>query len=218
MIRCAWLAPAADWDDWAWKRGQCYGTVICDLERRRIVDLLPNREPATVEAWLAEHQGIEIIARDRSGGYSKAAVAGASKATQVADRWHLMANASAAFLEAVRRSMRKIRDAIGAAEIDPELLTCAERRQFEEAKRREATNAAILALAKAGMPIKEKATAAARSAALCGVVGLICFARARARSIPTGTSSRWNGKAVVMSAPSFGVACGRPGSTAACGW
>lgn len=67
-------------DDWAWKRGQRYGTVLCDLERRRIVDLLPNREPATVEAWLAEHQGIEIIARDRSGGYSKAAAAGASKA------------------------------------------------------------------------------------------------------------------------------------------
>lgn len=66
-----------------------------------------------------------------------------------------MANASATFLEAVRRSMRKIRDAIGAAEIDPALLTCAERRQFEGAKRREATNAAILALAKASVPIKE---------------------------------------------------------------
>jgi transposase len=142
-------------DYWAWRRGQRYGTVLCDLERRRIVDLLPNREPATVEEWLAEHQGIEIIARDRSGGYSKAAAAGAAKAIQVADRWHLMANASAAFLEAVRRSMRKIRDAIGAAEIDPALLTSAERRQFEGAKRREATNAAILALAKAGVPIKE---------------------------------------------------------------
>ena len=142
-------------DDWAWKRGQRYGTVLCDLERRRIVDLLPNREPTTVKAWLAEHQGIEIIARDRSGGYSKAAAAGASRAVQVADRWHLMANASAAFLEAVRRSMRKIRDAIGAAEIGPTLLTSAERRQFEGAKRREATNGAILALAKAGVPIKE---------------------------------------------------------------
>lgn len=142
-------------DDWAWKRGQRYGTVLCDLERRQIVDLLPNREPATVQAWLAEHQGIEIIARDRSGGYSKAAAAGASRAVQVADRWHLMANASAAFLEAVRRSMCKIRDAIGGAEIDPILLTSAERRQFEGAKRREAANAAILALAKAGVPIKE---------------------------------------------------------------
>lgn len=142
-------------DDWAWRRGQRYGTVLCDLERRRIIDLLPDLEPVTVEKWLADHPDIEIIARDRSGGYSKAATAGASKAIQVADRWHLMAHASAAFLEAVRRSMRKIRDAIGVAEIDPTLLTSAERRQFEGGKRREATNAAILALAKAGVSIKE---------------------------------------------------------------
>ncbi len=142
-------------DDWAWRRGQSYGTIVCDLERRRIIDLLPNREPAAVEAWLADHPGIEIIARDRSGSYSKAAAVGAAKAIQVADRWHLMANASAAYLEAVRRSMRKIRDAIGAAEIDPALLTSAERRQFEGAKHREATNAAILAFATAGVPIKE---------------------------------------------------------------
>lgn len=155
MIRYTWSAPTTNRDDWAWRRGQRCGTVICDLERRRIADLLPSREPATVETWLADHPDIEIIARDRSGGCSKAAAAGASKATQVADRWHLMANASAAFLEAVRRSMRKIRDAIGAAEIDPTLLASAERRQFEGARRREATNAAILALAKAGVPIKE---------------------------------------------------------------
>lgn len=142
-------------DDWAWRRGHRYGTVICDLERRRIVDLLPDREPATIEAWLTKHQRIEVIARDRSGGYSKAAAAGVPEAIQVADRWHLMANASAAFLEAVRRSMRRIRDAIGAAEINPALLTSAERRQFEGAKRREATNATILTLAKAGVPIKE---------------------------------------------------------------
>jgi hypothetical protein len=56
-------------DDWAWKRGHRYGTIVCDLERRKIVDLLPDREAATVEAWLADHPTVEIVSRDRGGGY-----------------------------------------------------------------------------------------------------------------------------------------------------
>ena len=59
-------------DDWAWRRGRRYGTLICDLERRRIVDLLPDREPATVEARLDRHPGIKIVARDHDGGYARA--------------------------------------------------------------------------------------------------------------------------------------------------
>jgi transposase len=74
---------------------------------------------------------------------------------QVADRWHLMENASRAFLDAVRKSMRQIRSAIGATTINPELLTSAERLQYEGYLRREETNAAILALSKDGVPIKE---------------------------------------------------------------
>lgn len=58
-------------DDFAWKRGQRYGTVVCDLERRRIIDLLPDREPATVEAWLAAHREIAVVSRDRGAGYSR---------------------------------------------------------------------------------------------------------------------------------------------------
>jgi Transposase len=61
-------------------------------------------------------------------------------ATQVADRWHLMENASHAFLDAVRKSMRQIRAAIGAAKIDPNLLTAAEKLQYEGYLRREETN------------------------------------------------------------------------------
>jgi transposase len=85
-------------DDWAWKRGQRYGTIICDLERRRIVELLRDREPGTVAAWLSHQPEIAVIARDRAGGYAQAATRCAPQAIQVADRWHLMENASAAFL------------------------------------------------------------------------------------------------------------------------
>jgi transposase len=63
-------------DDWAWRKGHRYGTLICDLERREVIDLLPNREPATVAAWLAAHPSVEIIARDRGGGYGAAAAQG----------------------------------------------------------------------------------------------------------------------------------------------
>jgi len=88
-------------DDWAFKRGQRYGTIICELERRRIIDLLPDREAAMVIAWLAEHPEIAVIGRDRGAGYVQAATHGRPEANQVADRWHLMENASAAFLTAV---------------------------------------------------------------------------------------------------------------------
>jgi hypothetical protein len=141
-------------DDWAWRRNHRYGTIVCDLERRRIVTLLPDREQATAEAWLADHPDIAVVARDRGGGYGEAAAKALPRAIQVADRWHLMENASRAFLDAVRKSMRQIRSVIGATSINPDLLTCAERIQYDGYLHREETNAAILALSKSGLPIK----------------------------------------------------------------
>ena len=142
-------------DDFAWKRGHRYGTIICDLERRRIIDILPDREAATATAWLADHPSITVIARDRGAGYKQAAAEGRPDAVQVADRWHLMENASAAFLTAVQRSMAAIRKAVSAGTVDPEALSAAERRQHTGWLRREAENADILALAARGVAIKE---------------------------------------------------------------
>jgi transposase len=92
-----------------------------------------------------------VIAVEDMVSYAK----GLPQAVQVADRWHLMENASRAFLDAVRKSMRQIRTVIGATTINPKLLTAAERLQYEGYLRREETNAAILALAKNGIPIKQ---------------------------------------------------------------
>ena len=142
-------------DDWAWRRNFRYGTIVCDLQRRRSIALLPDREPATVQVWLADQPQIEIVARDRAGGYALAASNALPNATQAADRWHLRENVSAAFLDAVRKSMRQIRTAIGAASIDPALLTAAEKLQCDAYLRREDTNVAILALAQSGHAIKE---------------------------------------------------------------
>ncbi len=142
-------------DDFAWKRGQRYGTIICDLEQRRTIELLADREAGTVESWLSAHPEITVVSRDRGGSYGQAAANGAPQAVQVADRWHLMENASAAFLEAVRRSMRPIRQALGSTVVDPALLTSAERIQYDGFLRRQESNQIIRRLAGAGRSIKE---------------------------------------------------------------
>ena len=103
-------------DDWAWRRNQRYGTIICDLERRRTIALLPDREPATARAWLADQPQIAVVARDRGGGYALAAAAALPKATQVADRWHLMENASRAFLDGKRSLLPTLHSACRAGE------------------------------------------------------------------------------------------------------
>ena len=95
-------------DDWAWRRNHRYGTIVCDLERLRPVTLLPDREPATAAAWLERHREITVVARDRGGGYGQAVSRTLPHVTQIADRWHLMENASRAFLDAVRKTMREI--------------------------------------------------------------------------------------------------------------
>ncbi len=94
MITAAEFEPAkaprvVGIDDWAWRKGQRYGTIICDLERNRVLDLLPDRTAETVASWLGSHPGIEIVARDRAGTYADGARRGAPDATQVADRWSL---------------------------------------------------------------------------------------------------------------------------------
>lgn len=141
-------------DDWAWRKGQRYGTLICDLERRQVIDLLPDREPATVEAWLRARPEIEIVARDRNGGYGGAVARALPEAVQVADRWHLLENASAAFLAVVQRNMPAIRKAIGVKTLDLKLLSAAERLQFEGFQRRQQTNRMVRQMADDGTPVK----------------------------------------------------------------
>jgi transposase len=79
-------------DDFAWKRGKRYGTVIVDLDSHCIIDLLPDRETESVKKWLESHPEIKVVSRDRGGVYADGAAQGAPQALQCADRWHLCKN------------------------------------------------------------------------------------------------------------------------------
>jgi hypothetical protein len=91
-------------DDWAWRKHQRYGTMLMDLEQRRVIDLLPVRSAPSFADWLCQHPGVEIIARERCGLYAEGAQKGAPSAVQVTDRYHLMSNLS----EAVEHTLQQL--------------------------------------------------------------------------------------------------------------
>lgn len=116
-------------DDWAWRKGQSYGTILVDLEKHRVVDLLPDRSTESVKAWLEKHSGIEIISRDRCGIYAEAAQQGAADALQVADRFHLLMNLSAAIERALEERSSEL---CLAAEVQQQVCVRMSARSREE--------------------------------------------------------------------------------------
>ncbi len=79
-------------DDWCWKKGATYGTILVDLELRKPIEMLPDRTAETAEAWLRTHPEVEVVSRDRACSFADAANKGAPQAKQVADRFHVLKN------------------------------------------------------------------------------------------------------------------------------
>jgi transposase len=79
-------------DEWAWSRGQSFGTILVDLEQGRVVDVLAESSAAALAAWLTAHPSVTTISRDRHGRYAEGARRAAPDALQVADRFHLVRN------------------------------------------------------------------------------------------------------------------------------
>ncbi|MFK0160749.1 ISL3 family transposase, partial [Streptomyces sp. NPDC090493] len=121
-------------DEFAFRKGCTYGTVLVDVEAGRVVDVLPDRTSETFAAWLNEHPGAEIICRDRATAYTKAVREAAPDALEVADRWHLLQNLSAA----VEKTCHQHRDCL--------------RKRAEEETVTEAPEAAPMLLPPAELP------------------------------------------------------------------
>lgn len=94
-------------DDWAMRKGRRYGTIIINLEEHRPIDLLPDRETATVAMWLKKYPSIEIVNRERANAYAEGIRQGAPQATPVADRWYLLQN--------LKKSIKRLMDRHHAA-------------------------------------------------------------------------------------------------------
>lgn len=107
-------------DDWAFRKGHRYGTILCDLEQRRPIDLLPERSADALCDWLKEHPEVEIISRDRADDYIRGATAGAPQAVQVADRWHLLRNLRDALKGTADRHHSAIQAAVGEIVANPQ--------------------------------------------------------------------------------------------------
>lgn len=108
-------------EDWAWRKGQRYGTIVCDLERGKVIDLLPDRSADTTAAWLSAHPGIEVVSRDRASLYAEAADRAAPRAIQIADRWHLLRNLSEALIGLLAPHHRLMAEAARAVTKAPEI-------------------------------------------------------------------------------------------------
>ena len=157
-------------DDWAWRKGHHYGTLIVDLQRGCPIDVLEDRASETVAAWLQAHPEVEVVTRDRAQAYAAGIRQGNPQALQVADRFHLLQNLAAALQEVFRAHHQELNDARGceaatlqdgavAVAVAPPAMTSRSRQQAEQSRtRRLALYEQIWALRQKGWTIRSIAT------------------------------------------------------------
>ena len=152
-------------DEWAWRKGRRYGTILVDLERNAVVDLLPDRDAGSFAAWLHDHPGVEVVVRDRADVYADGARRGAPRAVHVADRWHLLRNLGDAVRTTVgthHAAVRRARRGIVAERAAPARTPSTTTREARKAARhqpRQARYAEVRRLSDAGATVSAIARA-----------------------------------------------------------
>ncbi|MFC2090916.1 ISL3 family transposase [Bacteroidota bacterium] len=99
-------------DDWAYRKGESYGTILIDMETSRPIDLLPSRDGQVLKEWLLKYNDVKIVTRDRASSYAAAIIEACPNALQIADRFHLLMNLSDALDAYFKSISRKIRSLI----------------------------------------------------------------------------------------------------------
>jgi transposase len=145
-------------DEWAWRRGRHFGTIVCDLERHQVIDLLADRSALSGARWLQAHPSVEIVCRDRSRLYGEGIRQGAPRAIQVVDRFHLVQHLRDAMERLFLRYRRDLNtlDASGnrPAEFTPTLATLSQARharwvhRYHQIQRLHAWHLGIAAIAR----------------------------------------------------------------------
>jgi transposase len=133
-------------DDWAFKKGNRYGTIIVDLEAHRVLDILPDRTTETLAEWLQLHPGIKVVARDRAAEYANGIQVGAPQAVQVADRWHLLLNGrqmAERFLGTIHQQLQTLPMLTECAETLKQRRTAFPRSRAEQARSQASRNQRI---------------------------------------------------------------------------
>lgn len=149
-------------DDWAKRKGKDYGTILVDLERHRVLDLLPDRTAETSTIWLQRHPEVRVVSRDRASAYAEAITKALPHAVQVADRWHLLKNVTEMFDRLLQQRGRAVREASKAMRDEwnaqvtalPMPQTRYEERKDEHRDRRLARYEEVIALRRQGAGIR----------------------------------------------------------------
>jgi transposase len=105
-------------DDFSFRRGYRFGTILVDLESHHPIDVLPDRQAETSAAWMRDNPEIHVVSRDRGGEYASAAREGAPQAIQCADRFHVVKNLSEAVQVLLARCLAEILTEKEAKDVD----------------------------------------------------------------------------------------------------